>query len=394
MTARPRPALPRRALHAGVLALALVLAAGAPVSAAPPRPAGWEAVELGTLGGERTTPTAVNDRGQVVGRSQTADGRWHAFLWDDGVMTDLTPDAQDGTATDVSNRGHVSGWVQPAPGEAADAFLWLDGATTVLAHDAYGIVVNERGQVGGGVAKPETWSDNPFVWTAGTRTDLTPPPFPGARLTSSIMDLNRRGQVLGLGEYDDDSDLAYVWSQGTFTELRAGGAVLRGVDLDDRGRVAGSVGLGGGLREAALWRDGAIVRLGVLPGTVASRALALNDAGVVVGVSEAVPGGRGTGFVWCRGTLQPVGVVGDGWSVAGEVNERGQVAGQLGSTTADGVEVAQPFVWQRGSLTPLGTATPDDVTVVDLSEKGHVVTVTGDFLQERGVLWVPTGRRP
>lgn len=387
MTARRRSAL-----LAAVTALALTL----PVASAhaTPPPERWTPVELGTLGGERTVPTAVNDRGQVVGRSQVGDGRWHGFLWADGVMTDLTPDAQDGTATDVSNAGHVSGYVQPAPGEASDAFVWRRGVTTVLAHDAYGVLVNERGQVGGGVAKPEAWADVPFVWTAGTRTDLAPPPFPGAWPSSTIMDLNRRGQVLGLGEYEDDTDLAYVWSGGTFTELRAGDEVLRGVDLDDRGRVAGTVHLGGGLREAAVWRDGAIVRLGVLPGTVASRALALNDAGLVVGDSQAVPGADGTAFVWSRGTLQALGVVGDGWSVASDVNERGQVAGQRGSTTAEGVDVAQPFVWHRGTLTPLGEPTPDDVVVADLSEKGHVLTVTGDFLQERGVLWVPGSRRP
>lgn len=388
MTARLRPA---RGL--GALAVALALTA-TPAAAAPPRADAWVPVELGTLGGARTVPTAVNDAGQVVGRSQVADGRWHAFVWDAGEMTDLTPDAQDANATDVSDAGHVSGWVQPVPGQAYDAVVWRDGAQTVLAHDAFAGAVNERGQVAGNVAKPEAWSDNPFVWTAGSRVDLASPPYPGARTSATFVDLNDRGQVLGLAEYDDDSDLAYVWTAGRFTELRSGGSVVRGVDLDDRGRVAGTVGRGGGLREAALWRDGAIVRLGVLPGTQASRALALNDAGVVVGVSEASPGEprpRGTGFVWQRGVLQPVTPVGAGWSVAAEVDERGLVAGQMGATTPDGVEVAQPFVWQRGALVPLGAPTPDDVTVVDLSERGHVLTVTGDFLAERGVLWVRGG---
>ena len=385
MTARLRPALTAAAL-AAALALTAVPASAAPGRPCPPPT--WKAVELGTLGGERTTPTAVNDRGQVVGRSQVADGRWHAFLWVNGVMTDLTPDAQDSTATDISDRGHVSGWVQPQPGEDSDAFVWRRGTTTVVAEGAYGTVVNERGQVGGVVAKPETWSENPFVWTAGTRVDLPPPPFPGARSVASIKDLNDKGVVLGDGEYDDDSDLAYVWSKGTFTELRDDGAVLRGVDLSNRGRVAGSVGLGGGLREAALWRGGGIVRLGALPGTASSQAYALNDKDVVVGVSAVAPGQRGTGFVWRAGVLTPVTT--SGWSVATDVNERGQVAGALGSTSAD---LTQPFVWQGGHLQRLGRPTSDDVDVVDLSDKGHVLTVTGDFLAERGVLWTPTPAR-
>lgn len=384
MTARLRPAL-----AAGTLAAALALAT-TPASA-DPRPSGWAPVELGTLGGARTTPTAVNDAGQVVGRSQVADGRWHAFLWDRGVMTDLTPDAQDATATDVSNRGHVSGYVQPAPGEASDAFLWRAGTTTVLAETAFALVVNDRGQVGGAV-EDATGAANPFVWRAGTRTDVPPPPYPGAWPHASLIDMDDRGAVLARGEYADDTDLAYVWSRGRFTELRDASGTLRATDLNDRGHAAGSVGRSGRLREAALWRDGANVRLGLLPGTTTSQALALNDADLVVGVAEPESGEPGTGFVWQDGVLRPVETT-DAWSVASDVNERGQVAGQLGSTTADGVQVAQPYVWRSGTLTPLGAPTPDDVTVVDLSEKGHVLTVTGDFLAERGVLWVPGGRR-
>jgi len=389
MTTRPRPAL-----HAGGLALALVLSlAAAPASAGPPGAAGWTPVDLGTLGGAQTVPTAVNDRGQVVGRSQTAEGRWHAFLWTDGVMIDLSPAAEGGTASDISNKGHVSGWVQPAPGEDLDAVLWRDGTTTVLAEGGSAHVVNERGQVGGHVAEPGTWSDNPFVWRAGTRTDLPPPPYPGARTSAAITDLNDRGDVLATSEYEDDADLTYVWSGGTFTELRDARGPLRGVDLNGRGHVAGSTHLTSWFREAALWRDGEIVRLGLLPGMATSLALALNDKDLVVGVSSTVPGQRGTGFVWRDGVMTPIGAVGDGWSLAGDVNERGQVAGQLGSTTADGVEVAQPFVWQAGRLTPLGEPAEGGVTVVDLSEKGHVLAMTGDFQHQRGVLWVPTRPR-
>ncbi|QGQ18502.1 hypothetical protein GC089_03585 [Cellulomonas sp. JZ18] len=385
MTARLRPAL-----GAGVLAAALVLAA-APVEAAPPRPVVWTPVELGTLGGALTTPTAVNDRGQVVGTSETADGRRHAFLWDDGEMVDLTPDAQSSTATDISDRGEVVGYVQPAPGEDFDAFVWHRGRTTVLAQPGAAFVVNERGQVAGTVETPATWSANPFVWRAGTRTDLTPPPFPGARTSASVVDLNRSGTVLGFGEYDDDRDLAYLWSGGTFTELRDGEVVLRPVDLNDPGHVAGSVHRTSWFREAALWRDGRITRLGLLPGTAHSQALALNDDDLVVGVSAPAPNQRGTAFVWQDGVLTPLTT--SGWSLASDVNERGQVAGQLGSTTAEGVELAQPFVWRRGALTPLGEPSEQEVTVVDLSEKGHVLTRTGTFLDEQGVLWVPGAPR-
>ena len=45
--------------------------------------------DLGTLGGLRSAAYAINDAGQVVGHANTADGADHAFLWQDGRMTDL-----------------------------------------------------------------------------------------------------------------------------------------------------------------------------------------------------------------------------------------------------------------------------------------------------------------
>ena len=34
------------------------------------------------LGGGRSFASGVNDAGQVIGQSTTADGRWHAVLWE------------------------------------------------------------------------------------------------------------------------------------------------------------------------------------------------------------------------------------------------------------------------------------------------------------------------
>jgi probable HAF family extracellular repeat protein len=38
--------------------------------------------DLGTLGGDSSIATAINDEGQVVGYSTDASGYGHAFIWD------------------------------------------------------------------------------------------------------------------------------------------------------------------------------------------------------------------------------------------------------------------------------------------------------------------------
>jgi len=56
----------------------------------------YSITDLGTLGGNNSFPLGINDRGQVVGWSETADidpnsgfPTFHAFLWNRGVMHDL-----------------------------------------------------------------------------------------------------------------------------------------------------------------------------------------------------------------------------------------------------------------------------------------------------------------
>lgn len=52
---------------------------------------GGSVIDLGGLGGESALSSAedINDQGQVVGGSRTSEGNSHAFLWQDGAMTDL-----------------------------------------------------------------------------------------------------------------------------------------------------------------------------------------------------------------------------------------------------------------------------------------------------------------
>ncbi|MBU6483891.1 MAG: DUF3466 family protein [Betaproteobacteria bacterium] len=69
--------------------------------------------DLGTLGGSVSEALAINNAGQVVGRARVTDAPLvrHAFVWEQGTMTDLgTVDScTRGTATSINSKGQIVG---------------------------------------------------------------------------------------------------------------------------------------------------------------------------------------------------------------------------------------------------------------------------------------------
>jgi len=82
---------------------------------------------LDSLGGNYSSPEAINNAGQVVGTSLTGAGAYHATLWNGTTATDLGTLLSGSTsfAHGINNFGHVVGEYS---GLEARAFLW-DGST-------------------------------------------------------------------------------------------------------------------------------------------------------------------------------------------------------------------------------------------------------------------------
>ncbi|HEY3387828.1 MAG TPA: hypothetical protein VGK46_15045 [Saprospiraceae bacterium] len=83
---------------------------------------------IGTLGGNSSVAQDINDRGEIVGFSRISSGPFHAFIYSDGVMTDLGAllPGNDSRAISINNDGDVTGYYTH-PNGSVHAFLYRNG---------------------------------------------------------------------------------------------------------------------------------------------------------------------------------------------------------------------------------------------------------------------------
>ncbi len=150
-------------------------------------------IGLGFLPGRaNSNATGINNLGQVVGTSDN-----HAFLWENGVMTDLgTPGGSWSAGLGINDLGQVVGYGGGADGQL-HGFLWDAGVMTDLGVDFWAKAVNDAGQV---VGKCELGL---CLWASGELTSLTDllPGGHGWELTDGI-DINELGQIAGYGHFN------------------------------------------------------------------------------------------------------------------------------------------------------------------------------------------------
>lgn len=266
-------------------------------------------VDIGTLGGDLSFPGGINDHGEVVGGSTTADGVLHAFAWTAG--TGMQP---LGDGPGVSSRGFainqtgVVAGLASLPSGQFEAVLWEAGSVMVLpglpgGQNAAATAINDAGQVAG-IADDGNFVFHPVLWDASGIHDLGVLPD---TFFSMAAGMNEAGQVVGYFQVFAGPSIVSVAFSWTATEgLRIlptlGGAEASAAAVNAAGSVVGTAQTGSGLEHAVVWTTNGIIDLAAVgsgPFMSAQRqsgAFGINDQGQVCGISGV--GGFSDAVVW------------------------------------------------------------------------------------------------
>lgn len=303
--------------------------------------------DLGTLGGSYSAAHGINSVGQVVGMSTTSSGAGRAFLWSAGHMVDLgTLGGDFSVAYGINDSGQVVGSSITASGEQ-HAFLWSGGVITdlgTLAGHRYSEAraINGSGQVVGASRADFGMTPNAFLWQGGAMTGIGDPNGSYSIATG----INAGGRIVGTADLQGTGGFdAVMWEGGAMGALAGvpAGAYSFGKGINGADQIAGSylVPQSGDFQHAFLWTEGQLAELrGGYPygGYVA---VAVNDGGQVVGNSDLTA----DAYLWSDGGVTVLGSLAQRTTRATAINNDGMVVGYSAVEVPVTPSVPEPRTW-------------------------------------------------
>ena len=240
---------------------------------------------LGTLGGEASVATDVNDSGQVVGGAMNASDQMRPFLWEDGSMSDLGTLGGNNKeiihrAEAVNSSGEVVGLSYTAAGDP-HAFLWLPSAAYGLSagmndlgvltggDTSWALGINDDGYVVG-MSTVTGGDTHAFLWADGTMHDLNDLIDGGSGWTLEwATDINADGEITGWGTNPSSDTRAFLLTQ----PCGMGGAFMStGLSSDIDATAAAADNDSGGITPMAAMPCGTPVAIVALLGLMAMQA--------------------------------------------------------------------------------------------------------------------------
>jgi len=298
-------------------------------------------------------------------------------------------------AIDINDQGQVTGSSLGPAGQ--DAFTWSakDGFVQLgrfpTAYYMEAIAINESGVVAGNA----WWEDGtarPVIWTqAGQAQDIG--------VSGAAQGMNDLGHVVGYASPPGYSGIgeAFLWdaTNGVTMLGTLGGtsSLANGVNKSDD--VVGTSETADGQSHAFLWSQGTMTDL-TPAGETYSEGYAISDAGVVTGI-HAGPSGETRAFRWTRSEgMVDVGPVYDGatdgpTSMSTDINTVGQITGGVeppGQSIRAAVRQPGSGAWQE-----LMTDWPFVSFALGVNNLGVIVGYVADStdidLPTRAVIWTP-----
>lgn len=250
---------------------------------------------------------AINSSGVIAGgSSRDFVGYIHAAVWNGDTRTDLhdlgggialdPTDTRWSIATGINDAGQVVGTSVTADTEATKAILWNNSVDpTVLptlgGNSAEANGINNSGLVVGNSYLEGDAAHHAARWTlsSGGVDDLGT--LGGA--SSSALAINADGLIVGWSNLTGDEQRATLWNGSTITDLGTlGGVNSQALAINLDGTIVGWSELADGSQRATLWGDNGIIDLNSLldpavssAGWILRDAAGINDQGWIVGTA-------------------------------------------------------------------------------------------------------------
>ncbi|HEX6271989.1 MAG TPA: hypothetical protein VFZ53_03075 [Polyangiaceae bacterium] len=267
------------------------------------------------LHGVESGAVAINNRNQVA--LTIAGSPHHAFLWEEGVLTDLMglDPSRQSHAVDINDDGTVLGWNDTLNGVVR--FLYREGQLAATQGEVWAI--NDRGHTAGDA-----------LYADGARTEL-PDIGPAPALGRGLSDDDA---VTGTAPVEPFGAHAFFWDDGVFTDLGTfGGPVGEGLAVNDHGHAVGRMFTPEIVNRPFLYAFGAVVDVGTVGPSPGGSVRAINNRNDMVGADEDAARIPERGWVGRLGTMRaiiPLLVDGSCFQVVepADVNDGGVIAGR------------------------------------------------------------------
>jgi|SRR5581483_981625 len=294
-------------------------------------------IDLATLpGGNNSFTDGINDFGEISGLSENGvidpligGVETRAVLWKHNVGLDLgTLGGNQSFATALNNRHQVVGWalngipsdnsVWGPLGTQQRAFLWQNGVMEDIGDlggtNSASYVINDNGQISGVSfinTNPDpstgTFAIHPFFYENGVMADM-------GTLGGTFAEpfgMNDIGDIAGHSLLKDDQIVrAFLWTDGKMHDLGTlGGDFSTAYAVNDRREAVGWAFTEDNTTfRAVRWKNGKVLDLGTPNGAPCAAAFSINAEGQIVGSGQTCETDLLHAFLWERGHMTDLNV--------------------------------------------------------------------------------------